>query len=144
MIKSKYITEEDFKEFFGIDLSLTLKTDDNPSNTASAFLRRIEVRIEAYLNANFYRNIDEEYRELSDYQKEHYKFALLEQAMYVLKNGDISVDSGYEQEEGIQVSRSQLREITISENTRNQLILCGLWCRKVRNRSRGGLDGRLY
>ena len=140
-LKTKYITIEEFKEFFGIDLEVEIKEDDNPSNTANAFLKRIEVRVASYIDSNFYRNVDFEYPEFSNYQKEHYKLALLEQAMYVLKNGDISVDSGYDQETGIKASRGQLKELAISQNCKEHLILCGLWCRKIKTRARGGIDG---
>lgn len=141
MLKSKYITADDFKEYFGIDLANMLKSDDNPSDTANAFLTRLENRIEAYIDANFYRKVEEEYQTFSDYQKKHYKLALLEQAMYIIRNGDISTDSGYDPEEGVKATPSQLKAIIISPNCKEQLILCGLWCRKIRNRGVGGLDG---
>lgn len=140
-LKSKYITADDFKDYFGIDLNLELKNDDNPSNTVNAFLLRVETRMEAFLDANFYRKIEEEYPLFSDYQKKHYKLALLEQAYYVLTQGDISVDSGYNFEEGVKASRNTLHTIKISDNAREQLLLCGLWCRKINSRARGGLDG---
>ena len=139
--KSKYITEDEFKQFFGIDLSARLIEDDNPSNTANAFLYRIETRIASYLDSTFYRNVDFEYPEFTNYQKEHYKLALLEQAMYVLRNGDISVDSGYEPDTGIVATPEQLKAITIAPNCKQHLILCGLWCRKIKNKARSGLDG---
>lgn len=141
MLKSKYITADDFKEYFGMDLANMLKTDDNPSNTVNAFLFRLETRLEGYINANFYRNVEIEYPEFSEYQKQHYKFALLEQAMYIIRNGDISTDSGYDPEEGQKATPSQLKAIIISPNCKEQLILCGLWCRKIKNRGKGGLDG---
>lgn len=143
-LKSKYITLDDFKLFFGIDLEARLKSDDNPSNTANAFLYRIETRLSAYLDSHFYRNIDKEYPEFTDYQKSHYKLALLEQAMYVVRNGDISSDSGYDPEQGVLAKAGELQSITIAPNAKDQLLLCGLWCRKIRNKSRGGLDGWYY
>lgn len=140
-LKSKYITADDFKMYFGIDLEAELKDDDNPSNKVNAFLLRIETRIETFLDANFYRNVDFEYPNFSDYQKKHYKLALLEQAYYVLTQGDISTDSGFSFDEGIKVSREDIHKIKISDNTKEELILCGLWCRKIKNRARSGLDG---
>lgn len=140
-LKSKYITPDDFKEYFGIDLMGEFKEDDNPSNQANAFLLRIENRMSAYLNANFYRNIENEYSKFTDYQKTHYKLALLEQCIYVLRNGDISTDSGYEPDEGEKMNMTRLRNIVIAPNCKDELMLCGLWCRKIRNRARGGLDG---
>lgn len=140
-LKSKYITEDEFKQYFGMDLSSTLESGDNPSNNANAFLKRIETRISAYLDSHFYRKVDTEFPNFTNYQKEHYKLALLEQAMYVIRNGDISTDSGYEPETGIIASREQLDQLVIAPNCKEHLILCGLWCRKVKNRARSGLDG---
>ena len=130
-IKTKYITKEDFKLYTGIDLELQLKSDDNPSNTAEAFLFRVEQRMESFINANFYKLIDECYKKFSDFQKLHYKYALLEQALYVFKNGDISVDSGYDLDKGQIISRSKLKSITIGENAKNELVLCGVWNRSI-------------
>lgn len=139
-MKTKYINEDDFKAYFGIDLEAELKVNDNPSDEVDSFLHRIEVRIATYLDANFYKNVDREYPNLTDYQKEHYKFALLEQAYYVLTQGDLSVDSGYDVNEGQKVDRKVLHNIKIADNTKEHLILCGFWNRKIKNKARGGLD----
>lgn len=130
MIQTKYITLDEFNEYFGIDLAHEF---DNDVSKADAFLKRIEDRIETYINANFYRNIDIEFTKFTQYQKEHFKRALLEQAIYVFKNGDISVDSGYDPEHGEVASRKTLKNLSIGENCKQELILCGLWCRKIKS-----------
>lgn len=140
-IKTKYITPDDFKMYFGKDLGAELKVDDNESDELNAFLRRIEVRLSAYLDAHFYRKVDFEYPKFTDYQKEHYKYALLEQAWYVLTQGDISEDSGYDSEKGIIAPKNTLESLKISSNAKEQLLLCGLWCRRIKNRGRSSLDG---
>lgn len=140
-LKSRYINADMFKEYTGIDLAIELKTDDNPSNQVDALLYRTEQRMATFLASNFYRNIDIEFKKFSDYQKEHYQLALLEQVLYILKNGDISVDSGYNPQEGIKTARRHLDRIAIAPNAVNELRLCGVWCRKVKNRSRGDIDG---
>ena len=131
-IRTKYITPDDFKTYFGIDLDIELKDSANPSDTALAFLKRIEDRISTFLDSQFYRQVDKEYPNFSDYQKEHYSKALLEQAIYVFKNGDISVDAGYNTETGETASNDTIIKKTIAPNCRNNLMLCGLWCRKVK------------
>lgn len=136
MLKTKYITTDEFKEYFGIDLATELDNQD------VSFLKRIEDRIETFLNANFYRNVESEYPLFTQYQKKHYKRALLEQAIYVLKNGDISVDSGYDPERGEIASRKALKNLSIAENCKQELILCGLWCRKIKNK--GFIEGWWY
>ena len=131
MLQSKYITPDDFLEYTTIDLGAALKGNANPSDKAYAFLNRIEVRMEAYLNANFFKRVSDEWPTFTDYQKLHYKYALLEQALYVFKNGDISVDSGYEPNEGIKISRESIKELTIAPNAIDHLQLTGLWSRKI-------------
>ena len=140
-LKTKYITKEDFKLYFGIDLEVEMRDDDNPSNKVDAFIKRWEDRVASYCNANFYRNIDTEFPKFTDYQKEHYKLALLEQCYYAFTQGDLSVDSGYSVDEGIKADRTYLHKIKIADNTKEELILCGIWCRHIKNRGRGGLDG---
>lgn len=137
MIKTKYITKDEFKAYTGIDLDLELKDDDNPSDKANAFLRRIEVRLATFIDAKFARQVDREYPTLSDYQKEHYKYALLEQALYVLKNSDLITDSGYDPEVGEVARQERLELISVSSQTKQHLILCGMWNRKLKARSGG-------
>ena len=131
MLQTRYITADDFLEYTGIDLGAQLKGNANPSDKATAFLNRIEVRMEAFLNANFFKRITDEWPHFTDYQKLHYKYALLEQALYVFRNGDISIDSGYEPDEGIKLSPTDRKKITIAPNAMDQLQLCGLWTRKI-------------
>ena len=126
-LHTQYIEPSDFQTYFGIDLGAQLKGNANPSDKAYAFLKRIEDRMEAYLNAHFFKNIKVEWACMSDYQKEKYRLALLEQALYVFKNGDISVDSGYDPDEGIKISRHALSEITLAPNAKDNLRLAGLW-----------------
>ena len=61
--------------------------------------------------------------------------ALLEQAIYIFKNSDISVDSGYDPEQGVKISRRTIEELSLAPNAKNYLRLCGLWSRHIDNRS---------
>lgn len=143
-IKTKYITPDDFKEYFGIDLELELKASGNPSDTALAFIKRIEDRLATFIDAQFYRRVDEEYPKFTDYQKEHYSLALLEQAIYVFRNGDISVDSGYDYEMGEKASNDTIIKKVIAPNCRQNLLLCGLWTRKIQGGRWRGIWGGLW
>ena len=133
-IKTKYITKEDFKEYTGIDLMEELNDDSNPSNKADAFLFRVEVRMETFIQVYTYKKLETCYRKFTDFQKLHYKYALLEQALYVFKNGDISVDSGYDIDTGIIAKKGDLKAITLSPNARDELVLCGLFDRHIKNK----------
>jgi len=137
---ANYINADDFKTYFGIDLAVELKDDDNPSNKVEAFLLRVENRIVVYVNANYYRAIEKEFPRFTDYQKEHFKYGLLEQAYYVLRNGDISTDSGYDPEKGEVMNAERLNNIVIAPNCKQELMLCGLLSRKIKNRARWGLS----
>lgn len=131
-IQTKYITPDEFRDYFGIDLMLELPDDTNPSNKAMAFLKRIEDRVETIIDTECFRQVNREYPNFSDYQKMHYKRALLEQAMYVFHNSDISVDSGYDPEHGVVADRETIQNLSLAPNAKRELQLCGLWCKKIR------------
>lgn len=129
MLQTKYITLDEFTQYFpNEDLIASMGSQEG----AIAFLKRIEDRMEAYVGANFDKNVERLYGEFTDYQKEHYKLALLEQCIYVLRNGDVMVDSGYDPERGEIVNITTLKKLALSFNSKEQLILCGLWSRHIR------------
>ena len=128
MLQTKYITLDEFEEYFGINLVEAFDTDTN----AMAFLKRIEDRLETFVDSNFNANIDRRYPNFTDYQKKHYKLALLEQAIYVFKNGDISVDSGYDPDKG-EVAKNPGVKYAIAPNCKDNLRLCGIWNRNIPN-----------
>lgn len=124
---TKYITAEEFREYTGIDLSEELRDTSNPSNKVNAFLRRIEDRMEVFLNAHFFKRVSDCWPRFTDEQKHHYKLALIEQAYYVFKNGDISTDSGYDPDKGVVISKHARTEITLAPNAIDHLKMTGLW-----------------
>ena len=124
---TKYITADEFREYTGIDLEEELRDTSNPSNKVNAFLKRVEDRMEIFLNAHFFKNINDYYPKFTNEQKYHYKLALIEQAYYIFKNGDISTDSGYDPEKGIVASKHARTEITLAPNARDHLKMTGLW-----------------
>lgn len=128
MLQTKYITKDEFEEYFGINLSSELGGDME----AIRFIKRVEDRLATFVDSNFNANIDMKYPYFTDYQKYHYKLALLEQCIYIFKNGDISVDSGYDPEKG-EVARPE--RYVIAPNCKDNLRLCGIWNRNVPNMS---------
>lgn len=132
-IQTRYITLDEFAEYFvDTDLRTQLGTDES----ALAFMRRIEDRMETFLAVNFHQYIDREFARFTDYQKRHYKRALLEQAIYIFRNGDITVDSGYDLDRGVIADINTLNKIAIAPNAKQELMLCGLWDRNL-NGARG-------
>lgn len=114
--KTRYITADEFKQYFGIDLQIELPNGDNESGKVAAYITRIENRLEAWINANYFYNVSQFWETLNNNQKEQYKYALLEQAYYVLRMGDISVDSGYDKERGVIAGRSTINELSVAPN----------------------------
>lgn len=131
-LNTKYITLDDFKVYFGIDLNAELRDDFNPSNTGLAFLKRIEDRMESLIDAECFKKVSREYPHFSNYQKEHYKRALLEQAIYIFRNGDITVDSGMDPDEGVVIPLETIQSAILAPNAKRELELCGLWSKKIR------------
>ena len=130
---TKYITADEFKEYTGVDLAIELRDTSNPSDKVNAFLKRVEDRMEVFMNSRFFHNVSELYPKFSNFQKEHYKLALIEQAYYIFKNGDIYSDSGYDPEKGIVASKHALGELVIAPAARDHLRMTGLWSRHIGN-----------
>ena len=111
MLQTRYITPEELMEYSGIDFEAKLKDDANPSNKVASFIFRWEVRLEAYLNARFFKKVTDEWPQFTDWQKQMYKYALMEQCMYVFRNGDLSTDSGYDPEKGEVIDIEKLKKL---------------------------------
>ena len=126
-IQTRYITADEFTEYFGINLAEELKDTANASDKVNAFIARTEDRLEAYLNATFFKLVSDCWPVFTDNQKLWYKKALLEQCYYTFKNGDISADSGYESDKGIIANPEQLKKLVIAPNAKHYLKLTGLW-----------------
>lgn len=130
----KFISASDFYDYWGVDLIEKLKSGGNPSNKVNIFLRRIENNVMAWIDANTFRNVH--WDNLSEFQLEQFQYALLEQAMYVYRNSDISLDSGYDPEKGIIVDKGILDNLIICTPALNFLKLAGLYNLNVTNRMR--------
>ena len=133
-LQTRRIGEDEFKEYFGIDLSKRLVGADNPSMAAKAFIDRETDRLEAYISARLDKNVESIYPQLTNFQKKHYKLALLEQVYYVFKNGEISADSGYDVGEGEKASNGTITIKMVAPNAKSHLIVCGIWNRNIYGR----------
>ena len=125
-LQTRYITLDEFQEYFDINL----REEFGTTTKAEHFLQRIFDRLETFIDSKFNANISYKYPCFTNYQKEHYKKALLEQAIYIFRNGDISVDSGYDPERG-EIARTE--RYAIAPNCKDHLRLCGIWNRNIPN-----------
>lgn len=126
-LQTKYIKVEDYYDYFGENLDLLF----GDHNKAVAFIVRIEDRMESFLNANLFIDMKTKWPSMNDHQKECYKKALLEQAVYVFKNGDISVDSGFDPEGGVVTTVGDIRRRVIAPNAKDYLKNAGIWSQKL-------------
>lgn len=127
----KFVTPDMFKNRFGIDLNESLDENDNISNKANIFLMMVEDNLMSWVDANTFRNVS--WDGLTQYQLEKLQLAILYQALYTYKNGDILLDSGYDQEKGIIANHTLLQEIAISPTSINYLKTAGLYNHVVNN-----------
>lgn len=129
MLQTKYITIDEYDEYFPEDSGLR-KLLGNEQN-ALAFLTRVEDRIEVFLDSHFAKKVEYYYPLFTGYQKAQYKKALLEQCYYILHNSEISTDSGADIDRGIIITRETIEKLAISPNSKQYLISCGLWNRRI-------------
>lgn len=132
-MEPKFVTPDDFENYWGINLNAELK-GDNYSNKADKFLLRIENRLMNWLNANTFRICD--WDNLTDFQLENLQLAILEQAMYVYKNSDLALDSGYDPDSGIIADYEKINSIAICQPAIDYLKTAGLFNLRVRNKRR--------
>ena len=129
------ITPEEFLEYTGVNLAVELRGIDhragNPSNAVSAWLERNRIRLNTWIDQHYYGGLGFGYREPTDYERYHYKLALLEQCYYVFKNGDIASDSGRDDNGAMRMSRDDIKELSIAPETIRHLNLAGLYSRRI-------------
>lgn len=130
----RFVSPDDFYNYWGVDLNAELRDNDNVSNKANIFLMVVEDRLMSWIDANTFRNVD--WEELSGFQLEEFQKAILTQAMYMFRNSDISLDSGYDPEKGIVASKEDLDKILISQSAINFLKTAGLCNYTISNRRR--------
>ena len=141
--KPKFVSVDDFKNYWGLDLRNILRDDDNVSNQAERFLARVEDRLMNWIDNHTFRRIKYEDLHLRPRQYENWQKAILTQAMYMYKNGDLGIESGLDTEKGIVAPRSDLVELEVCQAAIDYLSNAGLFNLNVKNRTRtlGGYPG---
>lgn len=106
----KYINRDDYLYAKGIDLSLELHNDDNKSNKVERFIKQITDWCIEYLVINFNDNacLLGNFNNLSETRQTWFRKGVIEQIDYILRNGLLNIDSGYNSESNIIVDLSKL------------------------------------
>ncbi|MGM9969792.1 MAG: hypothetical protein ACI35S_05285 [Anaeroplasma sp.] len=119
------VTNDDYLRFSGIDLNAELSSriiNDVGDSPAPRFIYGIEDYCKDYLVLNYSWNG----KLINERQEELFKKGIMYQIQYVLRNGNISNDSGYNMSTGTIVPRSELEKIGISSNAFQCFRLAGL------------------
>lgn len=132
--KPKYVTVDDFNNYWGVDLREMIRSYGNDSYKAENFLFSTETKLMGWINANTFRRKD--WNQLNPYQLQQFQLAILEQAMYRLKNGDIALDSGYDPDKGIIADNGKLSKLKVSTDAIQFLQNAGLYNLVIKNRPR--------
>ena len=130
----KFVKESDFNNYTGKDLRALLKVPSNQRNACNIFLMQIEDRLLTRVDVMTFRN--NSWDDLTDFQLECLQKAIITEAEYIIRNGDIFTDSGYDEEKGIVISQEALNKIAICGVAKDFLIRCGLWNHVITNRRR--------
>lgn len=130
----EFVTKEDFKAMWGIDLDSSLRGDD--VNKADRFLARIERQIKSHIDESTFRqyrwdDIKSDANWLTAFQT-----AVLTQAYYVFRNTDISTDSGYDPDKGVVAPKQTLEGIKICPEAITYLKNAGLYTQQIKNHRR--------
>lgn len=133
-MKPLFVTADDFLDYWGINLNARLRTNDNDSNKADTYLARVELRLMSWIDKNSFRVTP--WNNLAPFQIQNFRYAILEQAMYMWRNGDIEMDSGYDQERGVVLHSNDKEDIVICKSCLNFLFTAGLFNLKITNRKR--------
>ena len=119
------VTNDDYLQFSGIDLNTELASrvvNDVGDSPAPRFIWGIEDWCKDHLSLSYGWNG----KLNSEHQTNYFKKGVMYQIQYVLRNGNIPNDSGYNMSTGTIVSRELLDKIGLSSNSFKCFRLAGL------------------
>jgi hypothetical protein len=124
----KFITPDDYNNYWGHDLKAEARESDNPSNFANLFLLHVEDEVKDWVDANTARNYqwDEIKTLYGEDVFEQFQKALLYQAHYIYYNSDLFLDSGIEPGKGVITKLEDINKAAVCQETINALKSAGL------------------
>ncbi|MFA6377137.1 MAG: hypothetical protein WCW63_00780 [Acholeplasmataceae bacterium] len=118
-----YVTSDDVLHKLGINLVLELRKDDDPNGKVERFLDDIEDWCYTRLRVDYCLNDTLEAIMAISWKAELFKAGVIKQIQYVLRNGRVSIDSGFIRETGLLIN---LEPITMSRDALDKFKLAGL------------------
>lgn len=102
--KTPYISQEEYLDAKGIDLSIELNDDDRSINKVDRFIKDITHFVMDYLYENYRtKELDRynfDFSTLPEWRVRRFHDGMIEQIAYILNNGLIHLDSGINKETG--------------------------------------------
>lgn len=92
---NKYITKDEYLKAKGVDLELELQNDDNHSNKVNRFIHEITDWCLEYLMLNYCDNELLNFHTIPEWRQKAFRDGVMEQIEYVLDNGWLMKDSGF-------------------------------------------------
>lgn len=132
--EARFLKPDDYYNYTGKNLYKELQTNDNESNKVDLFIMYVEDVLLDYIEANSFR--DFKWEAITSFQKEKLQRALIYQIDYIIRNGDLFTDSGYDVDKGFIADYNKIQAISICQPTINILVNSGLLNHKIRNRIR--------
>lgn len=131
-----YVTPDDFKNVYGIDLRYALKSDDNESNQAERFIAMVTSHLKNWIDNNTFRRLN--YDCLTRYQYGQFQRAILAQVYYTYKEGAkaLGLASGVDDEKGVIITQDVLAAVEICQAAIDYLSNAGLFNLVMKNRPR--------
>ena len=130
-LKNRLPSKGEFKVYSGYDL------DEIMGEQADSFMYRVAVRFESFLNARLFVDIDHKYPSFSDHQKACYKYAIMEQMIWVIINGDSTTVATSNEKN---LSPDEIIHKAIAPEAIQQLMNAGVWSKKFPTYSRDNLN----
>lgn len=131
-----YVTPDDFKNVYGIDLRSVLKSDDNDSNQAERFIAMVTSHLKSWIDSNTFRRLS--YDHLTEYQLGQWQRAILAQVFYTYKEGAkaLGLTSGIDDDRGTVVSYQDLAAAEVCQAALDYLSNAGLFNLVMKNKPR--------
>lgn len=118
-----YVTSDDVLRKLGINLRLELRNDDDPDNKVSRFLDDIEDWCYTRLRIDYNLNTPLADIMAITWKADLFKAGVIKQIQYVLRNGRISIDSGFIRETSLIIN---LSSVLMSRDALDKFMLAGL------------------
>lgn len=128
----RFVTPADYYNYYGTNLDEALRADSNDSNKANLFLMQAEDLLLSWADmVNSWHTPWEEAKRFP-HAYECLQKAILAQAQYMLINGNLFMDSGYDPQKGFLTNADQLKDAAICESAKTYLKESGLFSMVLR------------